>query len=187
MDFKELIQNRRSIRDFTDQSLSRELILDILKECPLAPSSYNGQPWRFIIVQDKNLIKRISDECKKNALAKIRQDPESVLKFDEPDLLDEDYNIFYNAPAVVFIVGADDVPSLDVDCALLAAYFMLSATDKGLGTCWVGLGANVADPQILNEMGLPANYRIVAPIIIGWPRSIPQAKDREALQILKVV
>ena len=187
MDFSALLEKRRSIRDFTGQDVPRDLILELMKESTLAPSSYNNQPWRFIVVRDRAFIKRISDECKKNNLARLEREPDSVLIRDRDDLLDENYNVFYNAPVVVFVAGPAHAPSLDVDCALWAAYFMLAAVNRGLGTCWVGLGTNISDPALLAEMGLPDGFRIIAPIILGWPRTIPAPSERKVPEILKEI
>lgn len=67
-DFFELLKKRRSIRDFEEKDVSLEIINEIIKESCLAPSAANGQPWRFIIVNNKDLIKKLSDESKKNLL-----------------------------------------------------------------------------------------------------------------------
>ncbi len=88
-------------------------------------------------------------------------------------LQDENFNVFYNAPCLIYIAGAKSVGSLDVDVALAAGYIMFSATARGMGTCWVALGASIRDPRLRAELGLDDNYRIVAPIILGYPRTIP--------------
>ncbi len=77
--------------------------------------------------------------------------------------------------------------SLQVDCALAASYFMFSAADRGLGTCWVGLGTNIQDAKIREHVGMPKDYRIVAPIIVGYPKNIPGRPDNREARILKVI
>ncbi len=69
--FIELLNKRRSIRHFEDKGVSLEIIRKIIKESCLAPSASNGQPWKFIIVNNKDLIKRLSDESKKNLLSEF--------------------------------------------------------------------------------------------------------------------
>jgi nitroreductase len=64
---------------------------------------------------------------------------------------------------------------------------MLAAAARGLGTCWIGLGTNVRNPEIRREIGIPEDCRIVAPIIIGYPKSIPEPSERNKPKILKVV
>jgi nitroreductase len=186
-DFSELLKKRRSIRDFKDKKVPLEIINEIIKESCLAPSSGNGQPWRFIIVNDKDLIKRLSDESKKNILLHIENNPDSPSKKYEAALRNPTFNVFYNAPCLVFIVGPKQTRNLYVDCALAACYFMFCASEKGLGTCWVGLGTSIQDPDLLNFIGMSEDHKIVAPLIIGYPKSIPSAPQRIKPQILKIV
>jgi nitroreductase len=64
---------------------------------------------------------------------------------------------------------------------------MFSAADKGLGTCWIALGANIRDRKMLDEIGVPHDLRIVTSIIMGYPASIPEASERHVPDILKVL
>jgi nitroreductase len=187
MDFETLLKNRRSIREFQNKEVSLSIIIEIIEDTRLSPTASNGQPCRFIIIQDRGLIKRISDESKKSILENLVRNPNLPLKQYEVVLRDETFNVFYNAPSLVLLVGATNVSSLDVDCGLTAAYFMFSATARGLGSCWIGLGAHARDRKILDEIGVPEGCRIVAPIIIGYPVTIPLASERRAPDILKTI
>ena len=185
-DFFELLKNRRSIRDFQDREVSLDLVQEIVRDTCMAPSSGNGQPWKFIIVNNQEVIKKLSDESKKNFVALIEKDPSSPLKKYEAGLRSKEFNVFYNALCLVYIVGDKEVRSLGVDCALAACYFMLSAAARGLGTCWVNLGSEIKNPEILREIGLPDSCRIVAPMILGYPKSIPSPSERKP-DVLKIV
>jgi nitroreductase len=187
LDLKTLLTSRRSIRDFRDQNVPLSVVKEILQETCLAPTASNRQPCRFVIIQEREWIKKLSAESKRNLLADLARNPESPLKQYEAALRDEKYNVFYNAPCLVLVIGPRDVFSLDVDCGLTVAYFMLSAVSRGLGTCWIGLGAHIRDRQILTEIGVPDGYRIVAPIILGYPVTIPPASERHAPEIVKVI
>jgi nitroreductase len=186
-DFFELLKTRRSIRDFEDRAVPVTLIEEIIKDSCLAPSSANGQPWRFIIVNQKDWIRRLSEESKKNLILRLEKHPDAPMKRYEKTLRDRDFNVFYNAPCLVYIVGSRKIRSIALDCALAACYFMFSAAAKGLGTCWVALGANIKDPETAKAIGLPRDCRIVAPIIVGYPRRIPDPPHRNAPQILKIL
>ena len=156
--------NRRAIRDYQDKEIPLSTVKEILQDTCLAPTAKNGQPCRFIIIQDRNLIKRLSDESKSNLLAEAIKNPALLSPDYEAILRDDNFNVFYNAPCLVLFIGSNDVSSLDVDVALTVAYFMYSATSRGLGTCWIGLGAHIRDSKILKEIGKPNDCRIVAPI-----------------------
>jgi len=185
--FSELLQKRRAIRDFEEREVPSKIIDEILQESTLAPSASNNQPCRFVVVQCRKTIKALSDESKTNLLydhaeKKIKLAPDYVTF-----LQNENFNVFYNAPCLIYIVGAKSVDSLDVDAALAASYIMFSAVARNLGTCWVALGANIRDPQLKGELGISDNHRIVAPIILGYPKVIPVATKRHAPEILRVI
>jgi nitroreductase len=186
-DFFELLKKRRSIRDFEDKKVPLEIIKEIIKESCLAPSSANGQPWRFIIVNNKDVIKSLSDDSKKNLISFIEKNPDSPTKKYEAALRSLEFNVFYNAPCLVFIVGPKQLRSLHVDCGLAACYFMFSASARDLGTCWIGLGTNIQDPDLLDLIGMPEEHKIVAPLIMGYPKSIPNPPERMEPQILKLI
>jgi len=187
IDYATLLKNRRSIRNFTDKEVSVDLIREILDDTILAPSASNGQPWKFIIVNDKATLKRLSDEGKRNLLADIEANPNHPAKLYADQLKIEEYNIFYNAPCLVIIAGRKGAGTLAVDCGLAACYFMFAAAARGLGTCWIGLGTQLRDPETMALLKLPEDHVIVAPIILGYPAEIPEAWGRKDPEILAVV
>ena len=79
VEFYELLKKRRSIRDFEDKEVPLEIIREIVNESCLAPSAANGQPWRFIIVKNKVMIKRLSDESKKTDFQVIFNGRRSII------------------------------------------------------------------------------------------------------------
>ena len=187
MDFSELLVKRRSIRNYEEKQVPLETIQGIIRESCLAPSSGNGQPWKFIVVHNKGWIKKLSDESKRNLLQAVEKNPDSPLKKYESDLGNKDFNVFYNAPCLVYIGCSKKIRSADADCALAACYFMLAAAAKDLGTCWVALGSVIQDPGIRRKIGMPEDYQIIAPIIVGYPSSVPETPMRNEPQILKII
>jgi nitroreductase len=186
MDFQTLLTNRRAVRDFQNREVPLSVIGDIIQDTCLAPTAGNGQPCKFVIIQDKDYMRRLSEESKKNFLAVVAKDPHSPFKKYEDTFRDKSFNVFYNAPSLVYVIGPKNLWTLDVDCALTAAYFMLSATSRGLGTCWIALGANIRD-QMLYEMAIPDDYRIAAPLIVGYPSDIPSPSERHVPDIVKII
>jgi len=184
--WNELLQNRHSIRDFQEKDVPADLLQEILVETCKAPSASNQQPWRFVVTHDRALMKKLSDESKKNLVNLIENDPQTSpsLRRYEKVLRDPNFNVFYNAPCLVIIGGKNTYRHFAADCAIAATYFMLAATNRGLGTCWIGLGDQIHDAQLRAAINLPADYQIVAPIIIGYPNKIPAASAREKPIIL---
>jgi nitroreductase len=186
-EFSDLLRTRRSIRDFQDREVESGLIREIIMDSCLAPSASNRQPWQFIIINRKDRLKQLSEESKANLLKDLEENPTTLLRNYEAILRNETFNVFYNAPCLVYIGGPRSVRSLEVDCALAASYFMFSAATRGLGTCWVALGSRIKNPATLRELEIPEDYRIVAPVIVGYPRTMPDIPERRDPQILKVI
>lgn len=187
MTFTELLKNRRAIRDFQAKEVPLDTVKEILQESSLAPSASNGQPCQFIIVNNRKMLIKLSDESKKNLLQDFAENKGSLNPNYVDMLKNEKFNVFYNAPCLIYVIGPKSVRSLDVDCALTVSYIMFSATQRGLGTCWVNLGSYIRDKKIKAELGMPDDCRIIAPVIIGYPKEIPAASERHASQILKIV
>lgn len=187
MDFRELLKMRRAIREFEDKEVPLSLVKEIIADSCEAPSGGNRQPWAFIVITNKDVIKRVSDESKKNILVAIEKNPSSFFTKYKPILEHADFNVFYNAPCLVYITGPKDVLSLTVDCTLAASYFMLSSADRGLGTCWVDLGSAIRDKALCTQIGLPDDHVIVSTIILGYPVKIPGRPPRNEPNILRVI
>ncbi len=186
MDYKELLKNRRSVRNYAGRKVPLETLHEIIQETCLAPSSCNRQPWRFILIQDVHLIKRLSDENKKNWLLEIEKNQSPFLEQFEPLFKNPDYNIFYNASSLVIICGVQG-PYAHEDCSLAAAYFMFAATERQLGTCWIAWGEKILDPQLRVEIGITDDLEIVAPLIIGYPQSVPPLPERESIILKEII
>jgi nitroreductase len=187
MDFSDLLKKRRSVRDFEDRPVPKDLVEKLINESLQAPSASNMQPWRFTIVHNREAIRRISDESKSSLLSYLDKNPNSPVKNYAAVLRSKEFNVFYNAPCLVIISGIRKAAMHRVDCALCAAYFMMAAASEGLGTCWVDLGAYIDSPDLRAELGLADDIRVVAPIILGYPKSIPEAPPRQPAQILAVL
>jgi len=187
MNLSELYRNRRSIRNYQDKPVSMDVIQSLISDSILAPNAGNEQPWKFVVVRNRDMIDRISAECKKNFLERIAANPGDPAQKYVKMLQKEAFHIFYHAPSVVFIMGDPSLKNLVTDCSLAACYFMFSATSKGLGTCWVNFGREINNPELRNELGIPENLKIVAPLALGYPNKIPAIPSRKAPQILKVI
>jgi len=187
MEFSELLEKRRSVRDYEDREVPLDLIKELIEDCTKAPNAGNMQLWRFIIINNKEFMKKLSDASKQTVLDEIEKNPDSPMKGYQAVLSNKDHNVFHNAPALVYFVGSAKGATIPMDCSLAASYFMLSAASRGLGTCWVAQGAMFRDKELFDEIGLPENYRIVAPIILGYPKVIPDMVPRKEPKILKII
>jgi len=187
MKLDELFKKRRSVRNYQDREVPEVLIRELINESTLAPNAGNEQPWKFIVVNNKEVLKKMSDESKKNILARIAANPDDYAKKYKGMLQNETFNVFYNAPCLVMILGFSHLKNVYIDCTLAASYFMMAAASRGLGTCWVNLGTEVHDPEMIDELGIPKDCTIVAPIILGYPEKIPPVPKRKEPEIIKFI
>lgn len=94
---------------------------------------------------------------------------------------DPAFNIFYNAPVLVVVCATLPDPMVRHDCTLAAATLMLAAHAKGLGSCWIGFSEPwLALPATWRELGIPEGHMPVAPVILGYPPTIPEPVTRGA-------
>lgn len=172
---------RRAVRDYKPLDVPDDILKEIIKAGTYAPSAVNRQPWRFVVVKNRELIRRLSDRSKKAWL-------ESAGKVDDPHLKQvvnalkmPEFDIFYNAPVLVLIFASPDAYSPQYDCALAAENMMLAARSLGIGSCWIGFGMPIgSDKEMLDELKVPENYKLMAPLIFGYP-----VKDIQAAQARK--
>ena len=183
MTINELLVKRRSIRKFKNKAVPLELVMDIINDSILAPSAGNEQPWEFVV----SISPRADLMKQNNLLERIASNPHDYAKRYERMLEKEAFHIFYHAPAVIFILGERGLKNLYVDCALAASYLMMSATSRGLGTCWVNFATEIHDPVIRKALGMKDNHKIVAPIALGYPTDIPRIPHRKEPKILSII
>jgi nitroreductase len=173
MELTDVIPGRRAIRDYTDEPVSKGAVNTLLSAAVHAPSAINSQPWAFAVIQDKALLKKYSDRAKVLCAEVFAAD--AVHGELMAMLRDPAYNIFYNSGTLIVILAKPIGQHPDWDCCLAAQNLMLTAYDMGLGTCPIGLAWPLfGQPDVKQELNLPADYRAVMPIIVGYPRgSVP--------------
>jgi len=160
--FEEIIQKRHSIRHFSEKSVSNSDLQFLFEAARLAPSSNNKQPWRFIAVRDKTKIEKLARAVP--AGIKINAWME-------------------NAPCVIVCCGEESlfyhkairlalpVDLMTIDVAIAIEHIVLSATERGMGTCWVGWFSEEKVRKIIN---IPSSWKIISLLALGWPS---QEKD----------
>jgi nitroreductase len=178
------MQERRSIRTYTDRPVPDEIVERIIRAGIEAPTGMGVQPWQFIVVRNKELMRKISDYCKPILVESLQGVKDEKALGYRTLLEDPAFNIFYNAPVLVMVIGDGRDPMSEYDCALCAGNMLLAASAMGLGGCWIG-SAEVAqeNEEIKNDLKIPKHYRIIAPLIIGYPAEIPEKPDRREPKI----
>jgi len=177
----EAIKKRRSVRSYENKSVPGDVINIIIEAGNQAPSAMNSQPWRFVVVEDRGLKKKLLNAAlpkAKGVLENVKEtDPErykSIMKrYDEM----ED-PIYYSAPVVLFVIGSGRYA--DHSCPLACENIMLAAHSLGLGSCWVGFGAMVTeDGEIKKALEMTGDEKIFGPILIGYPKTYPDPPPKK--------
>jgi len=199
--FMQVINDRRSIRNYTDEKVSEEDLRLILESARQAPSGENAQPWRFIVVRDKK-NKDFLSELGKNAsgrrftgefLSKQMHARFEGLKDDEKrlkafkKLTSGNVSAFVNeADLILIILGKKDVWDTPFDTSAAIENILLTVTALDLGACWlVAPVIDIRDELKLKEyFNVPEDYKVVSIISIGKPSRIPNPRPRLPLKEL---
>jgi nitroreductase len=166
--FHAMIGRRRSCRAYTEEPLSEEFLCGLVDNAVWVPNGSNNQPWRFVVITDKALMKHYSDLAKADWLDNLTDSPH--MHQYEQFMRDPEYNIFYNAPALVIVYGNRESYWYAYDCSMVAYNLSLLAEESGLGSCWIGFAHNVfSKRETKAAFGLTEEYELVSPLILGHP------------------
>ena len=142
----EVIKKRRSIRKFKVDQIKEEELNLILEAAVHAPSGHNDQPWHFTVIQNKELIEKISD-LSKAEMAK---------------------SIVHNVPTLIIVSGKKDSYSPLVDCSAAVENMMLEATSLNIGTCWLGLVNYFFEIEEAKVLNIKDGYEPYYAVGIGY-------------------
>jgi nitroreductase len=159
MDLIEGIYTRRSIRQFTDQPIPREQLIEIIKAGTWAPSGMNNQPWRFVIVQSDEVRNELAKHTKYNFI--IERAAACIAVF-------VDRSAMYNDVKDHQAMGAC------IQNMLLAAHAL------GLGAVWLGEILKNAE-GVRSLLGLPREMELMAVVALGHPVSQKHSSKRKVL------
>jgi nitroreductase len=183
MDVIEAIYQRRSVRTYRNVPVGEEVFRDLLDAAIRAPSAMNSQPWAFVVVRDRRLLRSLSDRAKLHLLQAHGADPRIERYRDV--LADPDFEIFYGAPALIVICSRPHGFFPMEDCSLAAENLMLAAVGRGLGTCCIGWARPLLNlTEIKEELGIAAEFTPVLPIILGYPSASPPPPPRNPPSIV---
>ena len=193
----EAIKRRRSIRKYKPDPVSDAIILQLLECARLAPSASNSQPWRFVVIKD-SVIKKKLVECACNLRfiefapciivccvdlsVRTRKDARRRVK---ELIIDGTYADIGNTSYIIpEILDPDIAPGqllseCEFDSAIATEHIVLAATALGLGTCWIGMLENDKVHQLLN---LPEEIRVVRLLALGYPAQSPPPRPRIPLE-----
>ncbi|KAA6314005.1 Coenzyme F420:L-glutamate ligase [termite gut metagenome] len=167
--FSDLIIKRRSTRKFTEEKLSQDQVVTLMKAALMSPSSKRNNAWQFIAVEDKQTLQALS-EFKEQSAA------------------------FIADAALAVVVLADPLAS-DVwieDASIASIILQLQAEDLGLGSCWAQVRerqtafGQSSEEYVRNLLNIPLSLQVLSVIAIGYKATERKPFNEEHLQWEKV-
>lgn len=153
MDLMEAIAKRRSVRQFDpDQGVDDAVVRSILEAGIAAPSAGNCQSWRFVVVRDRALKRRLAFEAGHQGF--IDQAPVAIVVCSDLDVAEKQYG---NRGRQTYALQ---------ETAAAIENMLLTIASLGLGSCWVGA---FNEPVAAEILGLPQQVRPLAILPIGVP------------------
>jgi nitroreductase len=158
MNLPDIIKKRRSIRHFTSQKIEKEKTDAILEAAMYAPSAVNKQPWHFIVIDDRQIMKKI-----------MEVHPHSKM--------------FETANVGILVCGdlqqQHDAGYWIADCAAATQNILLAATAFGLGSCWVGIYPREVRMTAMKEIfSLPSHVEAFSLVALGYPAEEKKTPER---------
>lgn len=151
-DLYELTRRRRSVRRYGNAHIDDELIREIMKVALTAPTSFGHKPVEYVVVRDKDMIRKIG-ACKQMGGSQING---------------------ADAVIVVMVKTADkrQAEFWIEDGAIASAYILLAVEQYGLGACWVHIRNRIgqrgtSDQEIRALLGVPEGYAVLNLVAIG--------------------
>ncbi|MGD8537616.1 MAG: nitroreductase family protein [Candidatus Aminicenantes bacterium] len=163
MSVLDTIRERRSVRVYKSDPIPTESLLRVLEAARLAPSGKNLQPWKFIVVRDKELKKKLAKAS--NAQDFIAEAPLVLVACGFPE---ECYRSMGRY-----------MKSWPVDVTIALEHLILQAQEEGLGTCWIG---SFEEVEVKSLLSVPENVRVLALTPLGYPGEIPESRGRKSIE-----
>jgi nitroreductase len=164
-----LIQKRRSIRKYQKKSVESDKIQTLVEAALRSPSSMGHNPWEFVVVDDADLLDRLS---------KARPQGSAHIK---------------NAPLGIVVCADPERSTVWVeDAAIACTYIQLTAESLGLGSCWIQIRERMhdqtkpAEAYVSEVLGIPKAMKVEAMIALGYPDEHKAPRGKEELQYGKV-
>lgn len=169
-DFMDLLLHRRSMRQYTDEKISRKKLEQIVHAGLLSPTGRNRREWEFVVVEDRETLEQLAT-ARSGGAAKML------------------------AGAAAAIVVLADPTATDVwceDCSIAMSNMHLMVTELGLGSCWIqGRLRTAEDGRTTSEsacelLGVPEGLELEAMLSIGVPAKCPAAHTEGDADMTKV-
>ena len=159
MELKEALLKRRSVRKFTAEPVSEEMIEELLHAAMSGPSACNKKPWEFYVVTNEEKLIELKNASK-------------FTKIDSKLAIIVCGNLLHALPLQMANYWIQD-------CSAAIENILLRVTDLGLGAVWCGLHPQKgAEERTRNILDIPKTQIPLGLILIGHPAETPEARDQ---------
>ena len=179
-----VIQNRRSVRKFKPDSIPEKDIIRIIDAARMAPTSGNQQPWKFLVISDKNKINEMKDSCINRTLDRFyknNNDAERRKEFEQRARVR--FDDYFSAPVYIVVLTDNNSMYPDYnhwDGPLATGYLMLAARSLGYGTVFI---TDVIPEKVTKDvLQIPDNYTRVCITPLGIPYEWPVTPHKRELE-----
>ena len=162
MSVMDIMKSRRSVRRYKDKPIPEDILNKVLEAARIAPSGKNFQPWKFIIVRDREKREELAVASRNQAF--VAQAPVVIAAC--------------GFPGKSYQHQGNYMKSWPIDVSIAMDHLMLMAWEEGLGTCWIGAFREDEVKQILS---IPDDVRVLALTPLGYPDEEPRDRGRKEL------
>lgn len=180
MEVLKVIEERRSIRNFKNDNVNRELIEDILNCGRLAPSAKNKQPWYFVVLTEETK-NRVVDMMINYTLKSKKSEERAIHGFNSS--VNPTANAIKQAPILILIFREKDnnwIVGDNLSIGACVENMCLRATDLGIGSLWIRDIVYVAD-EVAKMLG-HEDMELNCAVSIGYPNEFPKQRPRKKLK-----
>ena len=154
MEFMDAVCARRSVREFTEKKVERELIQEILKAGMAGPTALGKNPWQFLVMDESGSVEKLKE----------------ALPYGQ-----------YNCTAAIVVMGDVEISKhyWAVDALIAATNIVNAAADKGVDSVWIGLYPFEKEWAVVQEkVGLPENVKPACVIELGYGEEKLEARTQ---------
>lgn len=160
-DIFEVINNRRSIREYKKEQIKDTEIEKILNAAIMAPTARGEAPWHFTVIQNKELLEEINSVCHEIMKHSGDEFLEAIAKSGK--------NIMHYAPTVVIVSAKSTAANMQADCSAAIENMLLAAEGLNIGSCWLGLiTAYFKDENNIKHLHIPEDYTPLYGVSLGY-------------------
>lgn len=161
MNILEIIKTRRSIREYKNKPIPKDILEKIIDVARFAPTARGVEPWEFIVVTDPAVLRKIGE-------------------------IAESGRFISKAAACIAVFSSDTKYYLE-DGSAATENILLAATSLGIGSCWVAGDKKPYCGQISVLLNVPETFKLISLISLGYPESEKEFKIIEKRSLKEII